>query len=120
MGTNEGKKPLGRPRRRWEFNIKVNLQGIGWGDVDWIDMAQNRIPFDVGNFWLAEELLAFQEGLCSVELVIYVQWKLIIYGTRSSFIMILMLLVCIWTVSPTFGRHLLPPASAGWRELPLI
>jgi hypothetical protein len=29
MGTNEGKKPLGRPRRRWEFNIKVNLQGIG-------------------------------------------------------------------------------------------
>jgi hypothetical protein len=38
----EGKRPLGRPRRRWEDNIKMDLQVVGWGDMDWIDMAQNR------------------------------------------------------------------------------
>jgi hypothetical protein len=37
----EGKRPLGRPRRRWEDNIKMDLQQVGWG-MDWIDMAQDR------------------------------------------------------------------------------
>jgi hypothetical protein len=36
------KKPLGRPRRRWVDSIKMNLREIGWGGVDWIDMAQDR------------------------------------------------------------------------------
>ena len=38
----EGKRPLGRPRRRWEDNIKMDLQEVGFGDVDWIELAQDR------------------------------------------------------------------------------
>jgi hypothetical protein len=38
----EGKGPLGRPRRRWEDNIKINLQELGCGDMDWTDVAQDR------------------------------------------------------------------------------
>ena len=38
----EGKRPLGRPRRRGEDNIKIELQGVGCGDMDWIDLAQDR------------------------------------------------------------------------------
>ena len=41
MGKLEGKRPLGRPRRRWEDNIKMDLHKIGWG-MDWIDLAQDR------------------------------------------------------------------------------
>jgi hypothetical protein len=40
--TQWKKKPLGRPRRRWEDNIKTNLLEVGWGGMDWIDMAQDR------------------------------------------------------------------------------
>jgi hypothetical protein len=38
----EGKRPLGRPRRRWVDNIKMDLREIGWGGIDWIDLAQDR------------------------------------------------------------------------------
>jgi hypothetical protein len=38
----EGKSPLGRPRRRWEDNIKMDLQEVGCEGVDWIDVAQDR------------------------------------------------------------------------------
>jgi hypothetical protein len=38
----EGKRPLGRPRHRWEDNIKVGLQGMGFGGVDWIELTQDR------------------------------------------------------------------------------
>jgi hypothetical protein len=38
----EGKRPLGRPRRRWEDNIGIDLREIGWGDMDWINLAQDR------------------------------------------------------------------------------
>jgi hypothetical protein len=41
VGKPEGKQPLGRPRRRWEDNIKMYIQTVGWG-MDWIDLAQNR------------------------------------------------------------------------------
>jgi hypothetical protein len=41
-GRPEGRRPLGRPRRRWEDNIKIDLQEIGFGDVDWIHLAQDR------------------------------------------------------------------------------
>jgi hypothetical protein len=37
-----GKRPLGRPRRRWVDNIKMDIREIGWGGVDWMDMAQDR------------------------------------------------------------------------------
>jgi hypothetical protein len=42
VGKPEGKRPLGRPRRRWDNNIKINHREIGWGGVDWIDLAQHR------------------------------------------------------------------------------
>jgi hypothetical protein len=42
VGKTEGKRPIGRPRRRWEDNIKLDLRGIKWGAKDWIDLAQNR------------------------------------------------------------------------------
>ena len=38
----EGKRPLGRPRRRWKDNIKMDLQEVGWGDMDWVYLAQVR------------------------------------------------------------------------------
>jgi hypothetical protein len=38
----EGKRPLGRPRCRWVYNIKIDLREIRWGGVDWIDLAQDR------------------------------------------------------------------------------
>jgi hypothetical protein len=38
----EGKRPLGRPRRRWVDNVKMDLREIGWDGVDWSDMAQDR------------------------------------------------------------------------------
>jgi hypothetical protein len=38
----EGRRPLGRPRRRWEDNIKMDLQEVGWGGMNWIEMAQDR------------------------------------------------------------------------------
>jgi hypothetical protein len=42
VGKPEGKRPLGRPRHRWENNIKVDLRETGWGGMDWIDLAQDR------------------------------------------------------------------------------
>jgi hypothetical protein len=42
VGKPEGKRPLGRPRRRWVDNIKMDLLEIGWGGVDWIGLAQER------------------------------------------------------------------------------
>jgi hypothetical protein len=38
----EGRRPLGRPRRRWVDNIKMNLGEIGWSGVDWIYLAEDR------------------------------------------------------------------------------
>jgi hypothetical protein len=42
VGRPEGRRPLGRPRCRWEDNITMNLGEIGFGDVDWIHLAQDR------------------------------------------------------------------------------
>jgi hypothetical protein len=42
VGKPEGKRPLGRSRRRWEDNIRMDLREIGWGGIDWIDLAQDR------------------------------------------------------------------------------
>ena len=42
VGKPEGKRPLGRPRRRWEDNIKMDLQEVGGGRGDWIEFAQDR------------------------------------------------------------------------------
>ena len=42
MGKPEGKRPLGRPRLRWEDNVKMDLQGVECGGMDWMDLAQDR------------------------------------------------------------------------------
>jgi hypothetical protein len=42
VGKPEGKRPLGRPRRRWEDGIRMDLRETGWGSVDWIQLAQDR------------------------------------------------------------------------------
>jgi hypothetical protein len=57
MGKPEGKRPLGRPRCRWEDNIKMELKEIGWGGMDWIDLAQDRdqwraLVYTIMNLWV--------------------------------------------------------------------
>ena len=47
VGNPEGERPLGRPRLRWEYNIKMDLYEVGCEDIDWIDLAQ------VKNRWRA-------------------------------------------------------------------
>jgi len=42
VGKPEGKRPLGRPRRRWDDNIKMDLQKVGRGCGDWMELAQDR------------------------------------------------------------------------------
>jgi len=41
LGGPDGKRPLGKPRRRWDDDIKMDLQAVGWG-MDWIDVAQDK------------------------------------------------------------------------------
>ena len=64
VGKPEGKRPLGRPRRRWEDNIKMDLQEVGGGCGDWMELAEDRdswralvstvmnfrVPKNAGNF----------------------------------------------------------------------
>jgi hypothetical protein len=42
VGKPQGKKPVGRPRRRWLDNIRMDLGEVRWSDVDWIGLAQDR------------------------------------------------------------------------------
>jgi hypothetical protein len=50
VGKPEGKRPLGRPRRMWVDNIRMDLREVGWGDVDWIGLAQDRNRWRVGKY----------------------------------------------------------------------
>jgi hypothetical protein len=57
VGRPEGRRPLGRPRRRWEDSINIDLREIGFGDVDWIHWAQDRdrwraVVNTVMNLWV--------------------------------------------------------------------
>jgi hypothetical protein len=83
VGKPEGRRPLGRPRRRWEDNIKMDLRELGWAGMDWINLAEDRgrwwalanavmnlwVPLNAGNFLSSLGCLASQEGLCSMEYV---------------------------------------------------
>jgi len=42
VGKSGGKRPVGKPRRRWEYNIKMDLQEVGCEGMDWIELAQDR------------------------------------------------------------------------------
>jgi hypothetical protein len=81
VGKPEGNSLLGRPRCTWEDNIRINLREIGWGGMDWIDLAQERdqrralvnVVMNLrvsSTFW--EILVASQEGLSSME---FVRWS---------------------------------------------
>jgi hypothetical protein len=57
VGKPEGKRPLGRPRRRWEDTVRMDLQEVGCGCEDWIGLAQDRdtwleLGSAVGNLWV--------------------------------------------------------------------
>jgi hypothetical protein len=82
VGKPEGKRPLGRPRRRWEDNIKMDVQEVGGVRGDWMELAQDRnkwralvstlkklrVPYNAGNFLVSfENWSASQDGLCSME-----------------------------------------------------
>ena len=73
VGKPEGKRPLGRPRRRWDDNIRMDLQEVGLGYEDWIRLAQDRdrwralvsavrnlrVPHNAGNFSTSCKLASF-------------------------------------------------------------
>ena len=68
-GKPEGNRPLGRPRRRWEDNIKMDLQEVGGSCGDWVELSQDRERWqELGEFlnWLQNQL-ASEEGLCCME-----------------------------------------------------
>jgi len=82
MGKPEGKRKLGRPRRRWEDNIKMDFKEVVGGCGDWMELAYDRdrwrtlvstvmnirVPKKCGEFLdYLENQLASQEGLCSME-----------------------------------------------------
>ena len=81
MGKPEGKKSLGRPRSRWEDNIKLDLQEVGCEGMDWIELAQDRdkwralvnavmnirVPQMREISCLTGSRLASQVGFCSME-----------------------------------------------------
>jgi hypothetical protein len=76
VGRPEGWRPLGRPRYRWEDNIKMHFQEVKWKGVDWIALAQacdfsNKTSGSTkcGEFLASEDLLASKEGPCSTELL---------------------------------------------------
>jgi hypothetical protein len=57
VGRPEVKRPLGRPRRRWEDNVKLYVQEVGCGGIDWIDLAEDRYNWQtlvnvVMNLWV--------------------------------------------------------------------
>ena len=73
VGKPEGKRLLGRPRRRWEDNIKMDLLEVGCGGMDWVELAQDRerwralvsavmnlrVPYSVGNFLTSLKPVSF-------------------------------------------------------------
>jgi hypothetical protein len=84
VGRPEGRRPLGRHRHRWEDNIKMYLRETGFGDVDWIHLAQDKDRDRIGSCehgdeplgsikcrefldWLS--ILLASQGLCSMEIV---------------------------------------------------
>jgi hypothetical protein len=82
VGKPEGRRPLGRPRRRWLDNIRMDLVEVGWGDVDWIGLAQDRDRWGalvnsvlnlgfhkmLGNYRVSKELGISRVVLSSIEL----------------------------------------------------
>ena len=62
VGKPEGKRPLGRPRRRWEDNIKMDLKEVGCGRMNWIELAQDRGDEPSGSIKCGEFLYQLKIG----------------------------------------------------------
>jgi hypothetical protein len=90
VGKPEGKRPHGRPRRTWRDNIKMHLQEMGFGNLDWIELAQDRDKNagtfecgnetsgskNAGNFFVSGEQVSFLRrtvlrGLSNIYIYIY-------------------------------------------------
>jgi hypothetical protein len=79
VGNPEGNRPLLKPISRWDETIKIDLREIGWGDMNWTDLFQNRDQFKallntvmnfrfkkmLENSLVAERLMTSQEGVSS-------------------------------------------------------
>jgi len=73
VGKPEGRRPPGRPRRRWIYNVRMDLQEVGCGYMDWIELAQHRdswrtlvnavmnlrVPSTAGNFLTSYKTISF-------------------------------------------------------------
>jgi hypothetical protein len=78
VGKPEGKRPLGRPRRRRVDNIRMDLGEVGWGDVDWIGLAEDRnrwraLVNSVLNLWVPKNAGKLSSDLTSSGLLSSVQ-----------------------------------------------
>jgi len=76
VGKPEGKRPLGRPRHRWEYTIKMYLQVVRFAGMDWIELAQDRdrwwalmtavmnirVPYNAGNFLASWKPVSFSRS----------------------------------------------------------
>jgi hypothetical protein len=81
LGNLRDKRPFGRRRRKWEDNIKMDLQEVGFGGMDWIELAQDRdgwralvnlvmnvgFPQSAGNFLTGREPVSFSRRTCCME-----------------------------------------------------
>ena len=114
VGKPEGKRPLGWPRRRWVDNIRMDLQEVGCGYMDWIGLVQARdrrrtpvsavmnlrVPWNSGISWLAANQLASQEGLCTMEWVSIVL-KMNTLLSYMTILLIVKLLYVNWFIHDT-------------------
>ena len=131
MGKSEGKRPLGRPRRRWVDNIRMDLQEVGCGYMDWIGRAQDRdrwrtlvsavmnfwVPWNAGNF-----LTSCKPVTCSgrtlhhgvlLLLLLLCTWKI---QNRPKIIIIVVIIIIVDAAAAATAAVVVPlvPSMASW------
>jgi len=110
VGKSEGKRPLGRPRRRWVDNIMMDLQEVGCGYMDWIGLAQDRnrwrtlvsavmnlrVPWNAGNFLTSCKPVSFSRRTQHHWVIyIYIYISLSIKNLHTNYFEIWTLYLCI-------------------------
>jgi hypothetical protein len=95
VGKPEGKRPLERPRRRWEYGIKMGLGEIGWGGVEWIHLAQDMdnwraVVNAVVNLWVLAPRSLLQPVTRNI--------KLTCYRLCFAFLYIIFFFICLFFV----------------------
>ncbi|KAJ4444299.1 hypothetical protein ANN_06091 [Periplaneta americana] len=102
VGRPEGKRPLGRPRRKWEDNIKMDLRKVGYDDRDWINLAQDRDQWRIYvrvamNLRCAAGLIESQKKKLDVEITVFDLWISIVTCSGKE-----IFCVCSPRSNPTF------------------